>query len=62
MLHPLLNISVNYALLGDQEEAMEFFDRQIGQVRGELEAVGAGQDVCREALNNFLEQMGPNPS
>ena len=61
-LHLLFNISVNYALLGDQEEAMEFFDRQIGQVRGELEAVGFGQDACREELKDFLEQIGPNPS
>ncbi len=61
-LHLLLSISVNYALLGDKEYAMEFFERQIGQGTGELEAVGVGQDAGREELNDFLEQMGPNPS
>ena len=61
-LHLLLNISVNYALLGDQEDAMDFFDREIGLVKGELEAVGVGQDACREELKDFLKLMGPKPS
>ena len=58
-LQLLLNIVLNYALLGRKDEGRNFFSQQIGRVQDELGLNGASREACESDVQILLERTNP---